>query len=170
MTNQKEINQELDVTRFVNTDDQPFDIYTNGRLVFHLEPNEEKIMVMYVAQVGAKHLVDRILQKKGIRDTNTDTPLRKDTFAKILPDLAEVIEVKPLTAEERQTQFEIELKKQGELIASIKAEVASTKTEDSRDKKIKELEEKIEQLLSGKEKEEVQKPRRGRPPKTEKVE
>lgn len=138
-------NPELDTTRFVNVDDEPFDIYINKKLARHLEPKEEQIIVLYVAQVGAKHLVDKVLQKQGIKDSLRDTPLRKDLFARILPDIAEKIEVKPLSEADRQKEFSKQLKvqenmfterfsKQDETIEALKKELAEIKAKQTEPK------------------------------------
>ena len=135
---ENKLNAELDVTRFVNIDNEPFDIYINKNLARHLEAGEENTIVLYVAQVGAKHLVDRVLQKQGIKDTLRDTPLRKDLFARILPDLATKLEIKPLTEEERKEQiskqikeqdsrFSEELKKRDEDIEALRKELEALK-------------------------------------------
>jgi hypothetical protein len=141
---EKTIDASVETTKFVNIDDKPFDIYTNGKLVFHLEPNEEKVMVFYVAQVGAKHLVDRVLQEKHkIKDTLTDTPLRKSLFAQILPDVAQERDIKPLSKEEEKVEIEKLLKKQEEVLASLNAR---KEKEDERDKEIAILKEELAKL------------------------
>ncbi len=98
----------LDVTKFVNVDSKPYDIYIEGKVTRHFEAGEEKSVPVFVGQVGAKHLIDRILQEKGVKDTNRDTDERRSLFAQILPDWAEEIQVKPQT----QEQFNDGIKKQ----------------------------------------------------------
>src|SRR3990167_5445966 len=90
-------NPEIDTTRFVNIDSSAYEIYIGGKLAKRLEPEQEQIVPVYVAQVGAKHLVDRILQNApyNVKDTNVDTPLRRSLFAKILPDMAEERQIVP---------------------------------------------------------------------------
>src|SRR3990167_5672514 len=112
---EKTIDASVETTRFVNIDNKDFEIYTNGKLVFSLKPSEEKTMVLYVAQVGAKHLVDRILQNEGIKNSLADTPNRKSLFAKILPDLAEEKGIKPLSQEEEKIELSKLLLSQREL-------------------------------------------------------
>lgn len=134
----KKINPDIDTTAFVNVDNEPFDIYINKQLVRHIDPNETHTLVYYVAQVGAKHLVDRILQKQGIKDTLRDTPLRKDLFARILPDIAKEIKVEPLSPDMRLAELEKQLKSQRE---------ESQVKEDKRDEEIRQLKEQIAKLV-----------------------
>ena len=124
-------NQEIDTTLFVNIDSEPFDIFIGGVLARHLEAGEEDKIVMYVAQVGAKHLVDRILQrpkKEGgeyeLKDSNMDSPLRKQLFAKILPNLAEQLEIKPANKEEFEKMILEQVEKQNKVIAQLQGELA----------------------------------------------
>ena len=157
----KEVNVELDVTRFVNIDDKPFDIYIGGKLARHFEANEEQDgVVVYVAQVGAKHLVDRVLQEKHqVKDTNSDTPLRRSLFARILPELSVKLEIPPLTPEAEKEELKKILDKQQEQINKLSGkaeEVAKTQEE-----KIAELEKEIELLKAKK---------LGRPPKAHLIE
>jgi hypothetical protein len=101
-------------------------------------------MVLYVAQVGAKHLVDRILQEKHkIKDTLSDTPLRKSLFAKILPDMAQERDIKPLSKEEEKVEIDKLLKKQEEFLASLNQ---NKEREDERDKEIAALKEEVAKL------------------------
>lgn len=155
----KEVNVELDVTKFVNIDDKPFDIYIGGKLARHFEAGEEQAgVVVYVAQVGAKHLVDRILQEKhGVKDSNSDTPLRRSLFAKILPELSEQLNIPPLTPEAEKEELKKIFDKQQQQINALsgKAEEFQKIQAD----KIVELENEIEKLKASK--------KLGRPPKVE---
>lgn len=139
-----ENNPEIDTTTFVNVDDEPFDIYINNKLVRHLEVGERQELVVYVAQVGAKHLVDRILQKQGIKDTLRDTDIRRNTFAKILPNMAEERDIKPLTSEQETKKIKEMLEEQAKLLKSLEER---GKGEDEKEKRIKELEATVEKLV-----------------------
>ena len=144
----KEKHPELDVTKFVNIDDEPYDIYIDGRVARHLEAGEEQQVPIFVAQVGAKHLVDRVLGKQDVRDTMRDTPERKSLFARILPDWAEEIKVKPLSEEEyrkkidaRLEEQDLETKKQREEIEKL------AKADDAKDKEIEKLKKELEKAV-----------------------
>lgn len=155
MDKEKTVNVEIDVTKFVNIDDKPFDIYINGKLARHLETGEEQIIPIWVAQVGAKHLVDRVLQEKhNVKDTLHDTELRRSLFAKILPDMAEERKIKPLSDEEFRKAVEAEQKRQSALIEDLSGRTKEKETES--EKTIKELQEQVASLL--KEKEEKKEP------------
>ena len=130
---EKTIDASVETTRFVNIDEKDFDIYTNGKLVFSLKPLEEKTMVLYVAQVGAKHLVDRILQSQGIKNSIADSPQRKSLFAKILPDMAEERQIVPLTPEQERVQLKELIERQETLIRSF------TKQQEDKEKMREEL-------------------------------
>ena len=84
---------QYDSTKFVNIDNEDFTGYydrsknPNG---YTIKAGEERQLVSFVAETLAKHLVDRVLSKQGIKDTMRDTPLRRDLFARILPDLQKV--------------------------------------------------------------------------------
>src|SRR3990167_5878624 len=115
----KELNPEIDTTKFVNIDDKKFVFHINKQ-PRELEAKEEKVMPIYVAQIGAKHLVDRILQEKhNIKDTLRDSDLRKSLFARILPELAEEKQIKPLSEDEFKQEVQKELKRQGDLINNL---------------------------------------------------
>lgn len=147
MTDEKkrEINPEIDTTRIVNIDDKPFDVYINGKVARHLEAKEEQTVPLWVAQAGAKHLVDRVLQEKyNIKDTFKDTPLRKSLFAQILPDMAEERDIQPLSNEDFQKAIEEQVKKQDEVIASIRGEAKAAV--ESKEETIEELKAKIDKL------------------------
>lgn len=150
---EKQYNPEIDVTKFVNIDDKKFIFHINKQ-PREIEAGEEKVMPIYVAQIGAKHLVDRILQEKhNIKDTLRDTPLRQSIFAQILPDLAVEKEIKPLEEDEFKKQVELQLKKQQDFIDKM---TGKEERLSELEQKIKELEQKLEE-----------KKRLGRPPKQE---
>ena len=160
---EKQINVEIDVTKFVNIDDKPLDMYIGGKVARHLEAGEEQIIPIWVAQVGAKHLVDRVLQEKhNVKDTLHDTELRRSLFAKILPDMAEERKIKPLSDEEFRKAIEAEQKKQSALIEDLSGKA---KDREAESQKIKELEEQIISLKKEIEKkpEEIESPKKGRP-------
>jgi len=142
------MNPEIDVTKFVNIDDKPFDVYIGGKLARHFEPGEIQTTVVYVAQVGAKHLVDRILQvKHGIRDTLKDTPLRQSLFAQILPELAIERNIKPLTPDQEKAQVKEMLAKQVELEKQLKQKDDERENKDKqRDAVIEALQKEIAEL------------------------
>lgn len=143
---EKKLNPTTDVTKFINKDDEPFDIYIGGKLVRHLEAGEEQVLPVFVAKVGAKHLVDRILQKKGVADSLRPTPMRNTLLASIIPDVAEEIKPKLLTEEEFRKKIDERLEKQKEEIAALKG--AKVDTDEIKDlkKQIKELQNKQKQL------------------------
>ena len=149
----KTTNPEIDTTKFVNIDNEPFDIYINGKLVRHLETGETQTLVLYVAQVGAKHLVDKILQKSGVRDSLKDTPERRTLFVKILPEIVEEVKVNPQSDEDFKKGIFEQLQKQEELIRSFQ-------NEDKRNEEIKALQKEIAELKARPEPKKV-----GRPPK-----
>lgn len=136
MTNeQRELNPEIDTTRFVNIDNKPFDIYINGKVARHLEAGEEQVVPVWVAQTGAKHLSDRIQQvTHGIKDTFKDTKLRQSLFARILPDMAQERKIEPLKEEEFQKVVQEQLKEQSKVIASLQGK---TQTKDEEIDKLK---------------------------------
>lgn len=142
-------NPEIDITKFVNIWHEDFTFYVNNepRVV---KTGEAKMMPIYVAQLGAKHLVDLILGTPkdkggyGIANTLVDTELRRSTFAKILPDMAEERGIKPLSKEEEEKAILLELKKQGEVIKSLTEKTTEKEKEDS--DKIAKLEKEIDEL------------------------
>jgi len=140
---EKELNPNTDVTRFINKDNEPFDIYIHGKVARHLEAGEEQVVPVFVAKVGAKHLVDRILQKKGIKDSIRPSPERDSLLATIMPDVAEEIEVKPLSEEEFRKKIEERIEKQEEDIKSL----GGKSTDEIKDlkKQIKELQKKLKE-------------------------
>ncbi len=138
-TMEKQVNPEIDTTKFVNIDEKPYDIYIGGKMARHLEANEEQIVPVYVAQVGAKHLVDRILQEQGVKDTLRDTELRKSLFAKILPEMAEERQIKPLSDEDFRKEMTAEMERQKKVVEQL-----SGKSEES--DRIKKLEDELKML------------------------
>lgn len=117
---EKKVNQEIDTTKFVNIDDKPFDVFIGGNLARHFEAGETQTVPVWVAQVGAKHLVDRVLQEKhGVKNSIADTPLRRSLFAQILPEMAEERAIKPLSDEDFKKQVQEELAKQKKLLESL---------------------------------------------------
>lgn len=150
-------NEELEITTIVNIDSEDFIFHLGGEPI-ELKAGESKEKPIYVAKLGAKHLIDRLLQKKGIHDTLRDTPLRRDLMSQILPKLAEEAHVAPLSPEERQKALEDEVSRQNKVINDI---VQSRKEDvESRDK----LKEEIRKELLAELKEDKKK---GRPAKTE---
>lgn len=150
-----EVNPEIDTTKFVNIYEKDFTFYINKQ-PRELKAGEEKIMPIYVAQIGAKHLVDKILQEKhNVKDTLRDTDLRRSLFAQILPDMAEERNIKPLSEDDFRQKIKEELKRQSELISQLSGD------KGLKEDKIAELEKQIQEL-----KEKLAK-RPGRPPKEE---
>lgn len=140
----QEINPEIDTTKYVNIDDVEQDIYIGGKLVRNLKAGEEQVIPVWVAQVGAKHLVDKILQEKhNIKDTLRDTELRRSLFAQILPEMAEARKIVPLTDEQFRIKVDEELKRQGDVIKSFAQKSEET---SEKDKTIEDLSNKVEEL------------------------
>ena len=134
-----DLNPDLSVTRFINVDDEAFTVIINKNFVAKIEPGETKTLVFSVARVGAKHLIDRVLQKRGIKDSLRDTPERQTLFAQILPDIAEEVDVKPISKEDFEKRVELRLEEQRqELLKQIQGK-------DNTDK-IASLEKQIEEL------------------------
>jgi len=131
---------ETSTTKFVNIDDKEYDIYINGKLTRHLNAKEEAIVPLFVAQVGAKHLVDRILQERHeIHDTNRDSELRTGLFAQILPEMAEERKIVPLTEEEYRAKVDEQLESQAKTIGDLQGKVEETTDADRISKLEKEL-------------------------------
>ena len=132
----------LDTTRFVNIDNEDFTFHLNNEPIV-IKAREEKTMAIYVAEHGAKHLIDKILQKQGVKNTLTPSALRTDTLVRILPDLAEQANVKQVSEEERKALFEetikTELRKLGEEFG---------KKDVEKDEKIAKLEALVEKLVA----------------------
>jgi len=143
---EKKLNPTTDVTKFINKDNEPFDIYINGKLARHLEAGEEQVVPVFVAKLGAKHLVDRILQKKGIADSMRPTPMRSTLLASIIPDVAEEIKPKLLTEEEYRKAIDERLEKQKEDIEKLRG----AKVDTDEIKKLKEQVEKLQKKLDKK--------------------
>jgi len=135
---EKKLNPTTDVTKFINVDNEPFDIYIDGKLVRHLEAGEEQVIPVFVAKVGAKHLVDRILQKQGVKDSMRPTPERDTLLASIIPNVAEEVKPKLLTEEEYRKAIDERLAKQEEDIKSLGGKI---ETEE-----IKELKKQVAKL------------------------
>lgn len=143
---------EYDTTTFVNIDTEEFTGYFNAsrdikelrpnpqeagvplelqkRPVkvpngYTFKPNESRQIVAFMAETFAKHLIDKILQRQGIRDTMRDTELRRSLYAKILPDIQKVRDdVKPLSPEEENKALRIELEDQKKRIDEIMGKMA----------------------------------------------
>ncbi len=129
-----------DTTRFVNIFNEPHDIYVNGKLARTVEPGGEQIMPLFVAELGAKHLADKVLFKKGIRSVNTPSPVRDKILSEILPDIAEEEKVKILTDEEYRKQTDEMLEKQEKAISALSGKAVDDNSE------IKELKKRIKEL------------------------
>lgn len=142
---EKKLNPLTDVTRFINQDSEPFDFYIHGKKIRTLEAGEEQVVPVFVAKVGAKHLVDRILQKKGIADSIRPTPMRDTLLASIIPDVAEEIEIKPLTEEEYRKAVDERLEQQKKDIEALKGAKVDTDEIKELKKQVKELQEKQKQ-------------------------
>ena len=139
-------NKELDTTKFVNVLTEKFVFYIGGQ-PRELEPKEEKNMPIYVAEHGAKHLADKILQEfHKIHNTLADTPLRRDIIASILPELAAKKEIKPLTQEEKEKEVQKELAKQAAQVEQVKGEFSEK--DKAKDEKIASLEKQISDLTT----------------------
>ena len=129
-----------DTTRFVNIFNEKHDIYVNGKLARSVEPGEEQVMPLFVAELGAKHLADKVLFKKGIRAVNTPSPERDKILSEILPDITEENKLKVLTDEEYRQQTDKMLQKQEEAIASLGGKVMD------KDGRIEKLEKQLKEL------------------------
>ncbi len=133
----REVEATTKTTLFVNVDTEVYNLRINGQIVRTLKPEENAVLPLFVATVGSKHLVDRILKRKDEKlDTNRDSPLRRNVFAKILPDLAEERKIKPLTPEQEAIELKKEVKRQGEVIKDF----------DQIDPKVANLEKEVEKL------------------------
>jgi len=148
------INLELETTKFVNIDDDKHQAYANGALVREIEPGEECQLIAYIAQVAASQLVDKILQEQGIKDTKRDTEERRSLFARILPEWAEKIDVKPLSPEEEQKRINERVARQEEELAALKQEM---KVSSEKDKEVEDLKEQVAKLTALLEKPKVEK-------------
>ena len=151
-----------ETTLFVNIDDKEFTGYF-GNEPYQFKAGESRQVVKFVAQHLAKHLLDRILQEKyNVHSTLTDTPLRKDLLAQVLPEEAKKVDYKPLTPEEKEKAVNEILDKQSKTIEGLKTKTGELEEKlgekNILEKKIKDLEEQLQKLLSVK-------PKMGRPKK-----
>ena len=140
---EKKINPLTDVTKFINKDNEPFDIYIDGKLARHLEAGEEQVLPVFVAKVGAKHLVDRILQKKGVKDSMRPSPERDTLLATIIPDIAEEVKIKPLSEEDFRKKIDERLEKQEEDIKVLGGKIDTDKVK-LLEKEVKKLKKQLE--------------------------
>lgn len=140
---ESKVNLELETTRFVNIDKDTHHVYTNGQHVREIAAGEECQLIAYIAQVAASQLVDKILQEKGVKDSKRDTPERQSLFARILPEWAEKIEIKPLSPEEEKTKIDERITKQEAELAALKQEM---KVASSKDEEIAELKKRLAKL------------------------
>ncbi|KKK94823.1 hypothetical protein LCGC14_2678960 [marine sediment metagenome] len=136
----REVEATTKTTRFVNVDNEVYNLRINGQIVRTLKPGEEAVLPLFVATVGSKHLVDRILKKmdKAV-DTNRDTPIRRSIFAKILPDLASERKITPLTQEEEMESLKEEIKRNQQFMDTEFAKRDNTKEVDALKKELSEL-------------------------------
>lgn len=129
-------------TTFVNVDTEDFTFYydrTKNPNGYTVKAGESRALVSFVAETGAKHLVDKILSKQGVKDTMRDTPLRTDLFARILPDLKTTTKnVKELSTEERVKALEEEVRKAKETIAALGGRTEAPK-KGGRPKKVEQI-------------------------------
>lgn len=112
-------NKLTDTTRFVNIFSKTHEIYIDGKKVRTVEPGEEQVMPLFVAENGAKHLADKVLFKKGIRSVNTPSPVRDKILSEILPDIAEEESVEIISDEEFRKKVNEILEKQGEQLNAL---------------------------------------------------
>ena len=132
-----------DTTRFVNIFNEKHDIYVNGSLARSVDPGEEQVMPLFVAELGAKHLADKVLFKKGIRAVNTPSPVRDKILSEILPDITEENKLKVLTDEEYRQRVDEMLEKQEAAITSLGGKVTDKDTRiEKLEKELKELKKK----------------------------
>lgn len=136
--------QEYLPTKFVNIDDEAHTFYFNRSK----EPNgytfkaaEERQIPKAMAETFAKHLVDILLTKKGVKDTMRDTDLRRSLFAQVIPEItAENPTVKKLSVEEEVAS----LKK---ILAEQTAKDEEKKKQDAeKDAKLAEMQKEIDAL------------------------
>ncbi len=139
-TAKREVEATTKTTRFKNIDDEDYPLRINGQIVRTIKPEEEVVLPLFVATVGSKHLVDRILKKmdKAV-DTNRDTPIRRSIFAKILPDLASERKIQPLTPEEEMKSLREEVKRNQQFMDTEFAKRDNTKEVDDLKKQVSEL-------------------------------
>ena len=126
-TEEKQYNPEIDTTKIVNITDGVFTWHINKQPI-KLEPGEATVKAVYVAQIGALHMVNKLLQEKyGIKYTNPfssqNEELRKSLFAQILPEMAEERKIKPLSEEDFRAAVTKQLEEQNKLISAFQEKV-----------------------------------------------
>ena len=147
---------EFDTTKFVNIDDEDFTGHYNAAK----EPNgwtvkagEERTFIIPMAEVFSKHLVDKILQKRGIKDSMRDTELRRSLFTQVLPELQTTYaEAKPLSKDDEIAALKKELERQAktsnetmekkadkEDIEELKKQIAELKAKADKPKPVEDL-------------------------------
>lgn len=139
---------QFDTTKIINISKEDF-TYPFDNEAYTIKAGETRELPKFIAEHLAIHLIDKILQEKpyNIKDTRRDTPIRRDLFAKIIPEITqEIPSVKILSDEERQKAWQEELKRQDEIVASFKKETEEKEVE--KDKKIEELKKQIEEIKS----------------------
>lgn len=142
---------EFDTTLFVNIDDEDFTGYYNASK----EPNgwtikagESRTLIAPMAETFAKHLVDKLLTKKGVKDTMRDTDLRRSLFAQVLPEIEKLNpKVKKLSPDEEAQALKKQLADQARAIGELSASVKSI--QDDKDKEIERLKNELEQAKKG---------------------
>ena len=159
---------QFETTLFVNIDDKEFIGYF-GNEPYHFNVGEERQVVKFVATHLAKHLLDRILQEKyGVKNTLTDTDVRRNLMAKVLPEEAVKANIVPLTPEEEKKALQELLNKQADTIKEIQGVTKhlEEKLSDRKDleKEIESLKEQLQKVVLKETKVEVKKPL-GRPKK-----
>lgn len=120
---EKQYNPEIDTTKIVNITESAFTWHINKQPI-KLEAGESAVKPIYVAQIGALHMVNKLLQEKyGIKYTNPfsgqNEELRKSLFAQILPEMAEERNIKPLSEEEFRTAVTKQIEEQNKLISAF---------------------------------------------------
>ena len=161
---EKNTNDALSITRFVNISEEEETFYYDNQ-PWKFEPLEQKQLTVHLAKHFMKHLIDKLLQKKGIHNTLAETPLRISLKAQILPELAEEAKVKPLSNEEFLKELQ---KQQAQQKSQIEELSGKAKENEERDKELQTLKEQVALLTEKLEKKEEpimeQKPK-GRPKK-----
>jgi len=139
---------ENQVTSFTNIDSEDFIGYYNSSVEpngYTIKAGETRQFTKAMAELFTSQLVDKVLQNPpyNLKDTKTDTPLRRSLFAKILPEISSINpEVKKLTPEEEIAEVKKQLAKTKEIVEAI-----SGKKDDSKDKEIEELKEMVKKLV-----------------------
>ena len=135
--------KEVKTTRFVNIDTIKFTFFLGGQPI-EVNPSEEKVLTVYAAEHGAKHLVDLILQRDyHISNTLADTELRRDVMARIIPDLAREAKVVPKSKEEFEELVRKELAEQKKQLLAL---AGAQEADSEKDKKIADLEKRLSEL------------------------